>query len=414
VTSGIADLLIRNARLKGAGDALADIAIADGVVRDIYPWLDIDARVTVDAGGNLVTPSYVNPHLHLCKVWTLPMMSEAALETYQGNGMSEAAKAIDLAAAVKANYDASWIIPNARRAVALAALHGNLHIRAFADVDTKARLEGVKALLAIREEFRGIVDIQVVAFAQDGIVREPGADVLMREAMAMGADVVGGIPWIEPSAADAQAHVDFCFDLAAEFDADVSMLLDDVGNVEMTTLETMARASLERGYEGRALAHHCRAMALYPDAYFVELAELLRHARVSIVSDPHTGPLHARVKQLLGKGVNVCLGQDDISDAYYPFGRNSMPEVAFLAAHLLWMTKEQEIDALYEMITTRGAVAMNLQGYGLEVGRPANLVVLDQPSVTEALRFHAAPAAVISHGRLVDLERMRSLAQPSR
>jgi cytosine deaminase len=414
VTSGVADILVRNARSQGRGEALADIAIADGVIVEIGARLDIDARLTVDARANLVTPSYVNPHLHLCKVWTLPMLSEAALEAYHGAGMGEALRAIDLAAAVKANYDSSWIIPNARRAVALAALHGNLHIRAFADVDTKARLEGVKALLAIREEFRGIVDIQVVAFAQDGIVREPGADALMREAMAMGADVVGGIPWIEPTAADAQAHIKFCFDLAAEFNADVSMLLDDVGNAEMKTLEAMARESLARGFEGRALAHHCRAMALYPDAYLSELMELLRRARISVVSDPHTGPLHARVKELLSGGVNVCLGQDDISDAYYPFGRNNMPEVAFLASHLLWMTKEQQIATVYEMITTRGARAMNLARYGLEAGCAANLVVLDQPDVTEALRFHTPPAAVVSHGRLVDAGRMRELAKSGR
>jgi cytosine/creatinine deaminase len=414
VTSGVADILVRNARLRGRGDALADIAISDGIICKVDARVDIDARAIVDAQGNLVTPSYVNPHLHLCKVWTLAMMSEAALEAYHGAGMSEARRAIDLAAAVKANYDASWIIPNARRAVALAALHGNLHIRAFADVDTKARLEGVKALLAIREEFCGIVDIQVVAFAQDGIVREPGADLLMREAMAMGADVVGGIPWIEPTAADAQTHIEFCFDLAAEFNADISMLLDDVGNADMKTLEAMARASLARGFAGRALAHHCRAMALYPKTYLGELIELLRRARISIVSDPHTGPLHAPVKELLREGVNVCLGQDDISDAYYPFGRNNMPEVAFLAAHLLWMTKEREIDTLYEMITTRGAIAMNLAGYGLEAGCTANLVVLDHPDVAEALRFHTPPTAVISHGHLVDAGRMRELAKPGR
>jgi cytosine deaminase len=403
------DIIVRNARLLGRGDVLADIAISDGVILEVGECLGIDARLTADAKGNLVTPAYVNPHLHLCKVWTLPMMSEAAIEAYHGAGMSAAAKAIDLAAAVKANYDSSWIIPNARRAVALAALHGNLHIRAFADVDNKARLEGVKALLAIRDEFRGIVDIQVVAFAQDGIVREPGADVLMREAMAMGADIVGGIPWIEQTEADAHAHIEFCFDLAAEFGAGISMLLDDVGDAGMRTLEAMARQALARGFGGRALAHHCRAMALYPESYLGELTGLLRQARISIVSDPHTGPLHARVKELLGAGVNVCLGQDDISDAYYPFGRNNMLEVAFLASHLLWMTKQHEIDTLYEMITTRAARAMNLTGYGLDAGCQANLVVLDHPDVTEALRFHAPPRLVISHGRLVDTGRMRDL-----
>ncbi len=247
----------------------------------------------------------------------------------------------------------------------------------------------------------------MVAFAQDGIVRDPGTDLLMREAMAMGADVVGGIPWIEPTEADAQAHIDFCFDLAATFDADISMLLDDVGDAGMRTLEAMARTTLARGFEGRVLAHHCRAMALYPDGYFKELAALLRRARVGIVSDPHTGPLHARVKELLAEGVNVSFGQDDISDAYYPFGRNNMQEVAFLASHLLWMTKGHEIETLYDMITTAPAAAMNLTGYGLATGDAANLVVLDRPNVTEALRFHAPPRIVISHGRVVDSQHMR-------
>ena len=405
--SGMADIIVENARLLGRPEALANIAISDGVILEVGGCQGFNARLTVDAKGNLVTPAYVNPHLHLCKVWTRPMMSEAAIEAYHADGMSAAAKAIDHAAAVKANYDSSWIIPNARRAVALAASHGNLHIRAFADVDTKARLEGVKALLAVRDEFRGIVDIQVVAFAQDGLVREPGADLLMREAMAMGADIVGGIPWIEPTEADAHAHIEFCFDLAAEFGADISMLLDDVGDASMRTLEMMARQALARGFEGRALAHHCRAMALYPEDYLGELTELLRQARISIVSDPHTGPLHAPVKQLLAAGVNVCLGQDDISDAYYPFGRNSMLEVAFLASHLLWMTKQHEIDMLHEMITTRAASAMNLRGYGLEAGCQANLVVLDHPDVTEALRHHAPPRLVISHGCVVDAGRLR-------
>jgi cytosine/creatinine deaminase len=414
VTSEVVDLLVKNARLPGGGDALSDIAISDGIITQIGPGIEIEARATVDARRNLVTPSYVNAHLHLCKVWTLPMMSEAAIEAYHAKGMSQAAKAIDLAAVVKANYDVSWIIPNARRAMALAALHGNLHIRGFADVDTKARLEGVKALIAVREEFRGIVDLQVVAFAQDGLIREPGADSLMREAMKMGADVVGGIPWIEANAADAEAHIKFCFDLAAEFDTDVSMLLDDVGDPNMKTLEAMACEALARGYAGRALAHHCRAMALYPEDYLGELMQLLRQARISVVSDPHTGPLHARVRELLAGDVNVCLGQDDISDAYYPFGRNNMPEVAFLASHLLWMTRETEIATLYEMITSRAAEAMNLGKYGVEVGCAANLVVLDQSSVSEALRFHTPPAAIISHGRLVDAERMRELAQPGR
>ena len=346
----------------------------------------------------------------MCKVWTLEMMQDDALKAYREGQMGKTMTAIELASLVKEKYDASWITDNARRAAALAALHGNLHIRAFADVDTKARLEGVKGLLAVRDEFRGIVDIQVVAFAQDGIVREPGADALMREAMEMGADVVGGIPWIEFTEADAAAHIRVCFDLAAEFDKDVSMLLDDAGDPGLRTLETMAVEAIERGWEGRALAHHCRAMALYPEAYFKRLSAILKRARVPVVSDPHTGPLHARVKEFLEDGVLVCLGQDDISDAYYPFGRNNMLEVAFLASHLLWMTAREEIDRLYDLVTVDAARAMNVADFALAPGNPAHLVVLGEPNTVEALRNHSAPVHVVSHGAVLDRQRMAALA----
>lgn len=404
------DILIRNARLRGAAEGLRDISIAEGRIDRIGPGLEVAADTEIDAAGGLVTESFANPHLHLCKVWTLEMMHEESLKAYREGSMGKAMSAIERASIVKENYHASWITENARRAAALAALYGNLHIRAFADVDTKARLEGVKGVLAVRDEFRGIVDIQVVAFAQDGIVREPGAEALLREAMELGADVVGGIPWIEFTDADAARHVQICFDLAQEFDKDVSMLLDDAGDPGLRTLEMMALEAIERGWEGRALAHHCRAMALYPEAYFKRLSAILKRAGVPVVSDPHTGPLHARVHELLEDGVLVCLGQDDISDAYYPFGRNNMLEVAFLASHLLWMTASEEIDRLYDLVTVDAARAMNVAGFALAPGNPAHLVVLEEPNTVEALRNHGAPAHVVSHGAVLDRERMATLA----
>jgi cytosine deaminase len=411
------DIAIRRARLLGAADEFAEIGIKDRRIAAIAPRLDGTAATEIDAGGNLVTESYVNPHLHLCKVWTLPMMEEEALQAYQGDGMGKALSGIELASKIKEKYAESWIVENARRAVALAALHGNLHIRAFADVDSKARLEGVKALIRVRDEFRGIVDLQVVAFAQDGLVREPGAAELMHQAMALGADVVGGIPWIEFTNADAAAHIRTCFDLAQEFGKDVSMLLDDAGDPDLRTLEMMAVEAIARGWYGRALAHHCRAMSLYPMPYVQRLARVLRAAGVAVVTDPHTGPLHARVKELLAENVRVCLGQDDISDAYYPFGRNNMLEVAFLASHLLWMMTRQDVAKLYDMITLEAAKAINLDGFGLSIGAPASLVVLDRPDEVEALRYHGPPAHVISNGKLVDAAKMQAIvaagAQPA-
>jgi cytosine deaminase len=403
------DIAIRRARLRRQGDRQTEIGIKDGRIAELATRLDGQGAIEIDARGNLVTESFVNPHLHLCKVFTLPMVEEDALKSYQSEAMGKAMAAIELAGKIKEKSDESWIVDNARRAIALAALHGNLHIRAFADVDRKARLEGIKALIRIRDEFRGIVNVQVVAFAQDGIVRAPGAADLMHDAMQLGADVVAGIPWIELTNADATVHVTCCFDLAEEFNKDVSMLLDDAGDPGLRTLEMMAVESIRRGWHGRALAHHCRAISLYPMPYLQRLARILQTARVGVVTDPHTGPLHARVSELLAEGVLVCLGQDDIADAYYPFGRNNMLEVAFLASHLLWMMTRHEVEKLYDMITVDAATAINLPDFGLSQGAPANLVVLDQPDAVDALRFHSPPAYVVSNGRVVDQARMRAL-----
>ena len=411
------DILIKRARLRGRPDDLFEIGISGGIIVGIERQAGGAAagtwrgEVEIDARGNLVTESFTNPHLHLCKVYTLQMMDEDALRAYHGADMGKAMTAIELAARVKETYDESWIIENVRRAIASAGVYGNTHVRAFADVDSKARLEGVKALIRAREEFKGIVDIQVVAFAQDGIVREPGAAELTREAMALGADVAGGIPWIEYTDADIAEHVKVIFDIAQEFDKDVSMLVDDAGDPGLRSLELMALEATKRGWQGRSLAHHARAMALYPKPYLQKLAAVLKRAEMGVVTDPHTGPLHARVQELLEEGVLVCLGQDDISDAYYPYGRNNMLEVAFLASHLLWMTTAVEMEILYDMITTRSAQAMGLRDFELKVGAPAHLVVLDAPNVLEALRDHAAPTHVISHGNLVDQMKMRDMAR---
>ena len=137
---------------------------------------------------------------------------------------------------------------------------------------------------------------------------------------------------------------------------------------------------------------------------------MLNKAQMGLVSDPHTGPLHARVRELLANGNLVSLGQDDISDAYYPFGRNNMLEVAFLASHLLWFTARQDMHTVYEMITVNAARCIGLREFEIKVGAPANLVVLSQPDIMEALRFHEAPLYTISHGKLVDTEKYRSVA----
>jgi len=396
------DLSLLNCRLINQ-TGLFDITITNGQISNIQSHSEMARgnQQAIDAGGNLVSPSFVNPHLHLCKVYTLERMDEAALREYHAADMGKAMTAIEMAARVKADYDISWILPNVRRALNEALEYGCTHIRAFADVDGKARLEGVKALLAAREEFKDRLTLQVVAFAQDGIVKEPAARDLLIQAMELGADVVGGIPWIELTDADIQEHIRFIFDLSVKYDKDVSMLVDDAGDPGLRSLEGMILETIRRKWHGRSLAHHARAMSMYPTPYLQKIITLLKQADMGIVTDPHTGPLHARVKELLAEGALVCLGQDDISDAYYPYGRNNMLEVAFLASHLLWMTSSADMQTLLQMVTTNAARAINIRDYGLEVGKTANLVILDQANLTERMRYHAAPLHVISHGQLI-------------
>ncbi len=393
------DILIINALLRNSNGETSDIAIADGKILEIRKGISDKATEVIDAGGKLVTESFINGHLHLDKVYTLEKVGMAALDSYKTGSMGGAMTAIEQAAKVKDQYEESWIIENIRTALDLAVKFGNTHIRAFADTDTKAKLVGVKAVLKAREEYKDRIEVQVVAFPQDGIARDPGAEEYIRQALELGADVVGGIPWIEYTEEDMQDHVDKMFALAVEYDKDVSMLLDDAGDPGLRTIEMLIKKTIELGWEGRVTVQHARAMAMYPEPYYKKIEYLLKKAQIGLVSDPQTGPLHARVRDLYDAGVSVALGQDDISDAYYPFGRNNMLEVAFLAAHLMWMTTFEEIDILYDLITTNAAKALGIKNFELAVGNPANIVVLGVESTVKALWSHEAPVAVIKAGK---------------
>lgn len=397
------DILIKNAKTR-KNQNLVTIAIQDGKIVAIAEDLEGEAAQLIDARGGLVTESFVNGHLHLDKVYTLQMAGEDALKEYTGGGMGGAMTGIERAADFKSSYDQAWIIPNVRKACDLAIKYGNTHIRAFADVDTKARLEGVSALLKMREEYHDRLELQVVAFPQDGIAREPGAKELIRQALEMGADVVGGIPWIEFTKEDEQEHVDSMCALAKEFDKPISMLLDDVGDMEERTLEMLCKETIAMGWQGRVTAQHCRAMELYPENYFRKLVSLLKKAGIGVVSDPHTGPLAARVRDLLEAGVPVALGQDDIQDAYYPFGECNMLQIAFLASHLLQMRTFEDMELLYDMITTGAAKVLGISGHEMKVGGNADLVVLDEEDVYHAIWYHRAPLYVIKNGRDITLK----------
>ena len=278
------------------------------------------------------------------------------------------------------------------------------------DVDPKAGIRAVKGLLHVKEEFRGIVDIQVVAFAQDGILREPGTEALLKEAIEIGADVIGGNPWLEYSQKDVEEHIGIVFDIAEQFNCNISMPVDVADDPGARSLESTCIETIRRGWQGRVVAHQARAMALYPKSYLEKVIALMKKAKIPLDSSPHVAPLFPDVKTLDRAGVLICMGQDDISDAYYPFGRNNMLEVAFMAAHFQRMTSDSSLQTLYDFITINAARALRVEEFGLKVGNQAHLVVLNQPSILEALRYHEEPEYTISYGKLVDKDAMRALA----
>ncbi len=395
-------LVVTEGRLRGGG--VVDVHCAGGRVTTLAPPGEVTpppGAVVVHADGGLVTEPFVDAHLHLDKVRTLPLIGDAALEAYTADGMADSARGIDLARAVKAHYAVETLLPSIREALADGERNGVLHVQAFADVDTAAGLIGVRAVLAARDEFRGRVDVSVVAFPQDGVLRDPGAAEMVGEAMALGADVVGGIPWIEATTADQEAHVEWSCALAARLGRRVAMLTDDAPDPGFDTTRMLAEAMRRHGLEGRGVACHARAVGHYPPDRQTAVLELARDVGLGLVSDPHTGSVALPVERALALGVAVALGQDDIEDAYYPFGRHNLLEVAFLAAHLLDMRSAAQQEVLVDLVTTSAARVLGLSDYGLRKGGPADLLVHAATRTVDLLARHDPPRAVIRGGRVL-------------
>ncbi|MGY1603672.1 amidohydrolase family protein [Geodermatophilus sp. SYSU D00815] len=396
-------LVITGARLRGGG--VVDVHCDGGTVTALVPAgerpVPAGAEV-VAADGGLVTEPFVDAHLHLDKVRTLPLAGDAALRAYTVAGMAGSAAAIDLASAVKRHYTVERLLPNIRRALDDGLRHGVLHVQAFADVDTAAGLTGVQAVLAAKREFAGRVDVRVVAFPQDGVLRDPGAAELVEQALDLGADVVGGIPWIEATPDDQRAHVEWACALAARRGLPVAMLTDDAPDPRYGTTGMLAEAMLRHGLAGRGVACHARALGHYDDDRLAAALALVRRAGLGLVSDPHTGSVALPVERALAAGVAVALGQDDIEDAFYPFGRHNLLEVAFLAAHLLDMRSGPQQEVLVDLVTTSAARVLGLDGYGLRAGGPADLLVHDAARTVDLLARHDPPRAVVRSGEVLE------------
>ena len=399
------DLIVRNARLLDR-DGTWEIGVEDGRIAAIGRKVEGSAESEIDAGGNLAAPTYVNGHVHLDKCNLGDVMRPNLTNSFQ--------ECLEITWEHKRTYTVDDIVERASRAIEEGILNGSTVFRVFADVDSIGGLRPLEGIIALREKYAGIVEIEAVDFPQEAIVRDPGTDELMEEGMRMGADVVGGLPWHEHLDEDARAHIDFCFELAKKYDKDIHMLVDDTDNSNSRSLEYLAARTIREGYQGRVSASHCGALAAYDEVHAHKVMNLVRDAGVSISSNPQISLVAqgrydtnnmrrgvTRTKDLWKIGANVFSSQDDVNDPYYPFGRNDQQEVAAHVCHACHMTYPDEIRAVFDFVTENAAQALRLEGYGLDVGKKADFNVLAAPTVQHVLRLQQPPAWVIKRGEVL-------------
>ena len=398
------ELIVRNAQLHNG--PLVDIGIDGGKITAIEPHLPTSSENEIDAGGRLTIPAFVNGQLHACKSFWRRLLTQLPPEV-------QALPPFQAAAHVKRLYTADEIFTRVDEVMQLAIRHGTCAIRLFADVDGDGRLAPVEGLLRLREKYREWMTVQVVAFPQDGFAT-PETEKLMRSALEMGADLVGGIPWIEAGTAAQQHHTERCFALAVEYDRDMHFVCDDVADPASRSLEMVARQALAHGWQGRVAATQCAALAFYDDAYAARVIGLVAEAGMTILSNSHVSLIATefpdrqpwprgitRVRELLEAGVPVACAQDDIDNWFYPFGRNDLLEVAQFMAHNGRFAWRGEVDRVLPMVTSTPARLLGLDDYGLSVGAAANLLVLDAPDWHSAIQFQAEKQVVILRGQVV-------------
>ncbi|HEY4278541.1 MAG TPA: amidohydrolase family protein [Conexibacter sp.] len=405
--------LIRNVRLRG-GAGTVDVALDGDTIAAVEPEIHwAEAGREHDGGGGLLVPGFVNAHQHLDKCMLGDVMRQNESQSLQ--------EAIEITWDHKRDYTSREIADRAGPVIEAAIDNGTTAMRGFADVDTIGGLTPLEGLLELRRRYGDLIAFEIVAFPQEAIVRDPGCDRLMEQAMELGADVVGGLPWYERIDRDVHEHVDFCFDLAKRHGKDIHMLADDTDDPCSRSLEYLAARTIEEGYEGRVTASHCGALAAYDDNHAARVIALVREAGISISSNTQISLVLdgradrglvrrgiTRVRELLDAGVNVLSSQDDVNDPYYPFGKPDQLEVAQYTSHVAQLTYLPELETVLDMVTVNAAQAMRLERYGLAPGDRADLCVIDAPSVREALRLVPPRRLVFYGGRLMAESRLES------
>lgn len=402
------DLLLRDCQLLRTPDVSerVDIAIHSGEIVAIAPHLDATAEIELEIQGHLVSPPFVESHIHLDSALTAgePRWNQSGT-LFEG---------IEIWRERKQDLSLEDVKRRAIETLKQQALQGVLFVRSHADVSEQS-LTALKALLEVREEVKDWVTLQVVAFPQDGIYGGAKNDELMEEAMRLGADVVGGIPHYELTREDGVRSVNRIFELAEKYDRLIDIHCDEIDDDQSRFLEVVAACAIRTEMGSKVTASHTTAFGSYNNAYAFKLLGFLRRTQLNFIANPlinitlqgrtDTYPKRrgvTRVKELWQQGMNVSLGHDCVQDPWYSLGTGNMLDVASMAIHVCQMTGTTEIDACYNMVTWSGAKTLNVQDqYGVEVGKPANLIVLDAIDRYDAIRRRATVQYVISQGKLL-------------
>lgn len=375
------DLLLKNCQLIDRG--YVDIAIENDRFVKIDKKIDQKAKEVIDVKGKLVLPPLIDPHIHLDKCLTSEIMRQNKSGTLD--------EAIEILWDIKRKYTEEDVIERALKVIKWAISNGTLYMRTHCDVDTIAGLTPLKALIKLREMVSPYLYLQIVAFPQEGILKDEGTEDLLWQALEMGADVVGGMPFNEYTEEDQKKHIDIVFDIAKEFRASIDMHVDETDDPNAKTLHYLAVKTIRESYYGKVTAGHTCALASYDDVYANFVISLVKNAKMNIITNPATNLMLqgrfdkepkrrgiTRVREFLNKGVNVSFGQDCIKDAFYPYyGQADMLEVALITAHAVQMTTEDDVKTLINMMTYNAAKVLELREYGIKENNLANFVIFD-------------------------------------
>jgi len=397
------DIIVKGGTLPDG--TVADIGLRDGLIAVIGDLADAGAGRVFDASGDLVSPPFVDPHFH--------MDATLSYGKPRVNASGTLLEGIALWGELKEIVTIEEMVARGLRYCDWAASTGLLAIRSHVDT-CDDRLLGVQAMLELREQVKDYIDLQLVAFPQDGLYRDPTARANTLRALDMGVDVVGGIPHFERTMTDGAASVRDLCETAAERGLMIDLHCDETDDPASRHVETLAYEVTRLGLQGRAAGSHLTSMHSMDNYYVSKLLPLMAEAGLSAIPNPlinitiqgrhDTFPKRrglARVKEMQAHGITVGWGQDCVLDPWYPLGTADMLDVAFMGLHVAQMTHPDEMRRCFDMVTTENARILNLPDYGLHVGARGSLVVLDAGDPVEALRLRPARLCVISNGRIV-------------